>query len=562
MGAALAVSMLGAAAAPALAADAQYVYVNELAAADSLKDLELVGGGNLNGTPHMEYSEEKQSMYFESVSSNSGFLLPPYVNMNNFVMEADFAYENGSNIFYGMIFNYRDNQNFTDIRYNPINGNVTMDNAISEIMKGRNAENGNGASVTAAEGKETHLKLIVNNGRMEFFVNDELCYTYYSNTENPSGTHTQSRDFTEGGRLGLFFKGDAYMTVKNLKVRTVDKQYDTAYYSNSWNDNKYERSSDFKNMRELSNAWKTGSLNDGNWGELSYYGDNWNNVGIYKDDIKLTGDYTIDMNFSFKYPRNASRFIGFAIGGTKNKTTGNFRYILAAVKPDGGMFIQEKEVSDSSESTIKSAEGSCANTIPENKKNVSDPPQDTEQNPGTYLVSYMPQNFNHNGNEYPDNYDVTSRRHNLHLEVKDGNVSMTFEGTTITLDPEVGTDGLFGIRSAGMDANIYSLRVAPYTGEPVVYPEPENILDVARVTTSAGAELGDPAASYLTTATLNNAPATCTWYVTADQTDKIVTEECTVGEGASIEGEVAFGLVVTIPQGKQLDSLHVNALID
>src|SRR5699024_4860151 len=112
-------------------------------------------------------------------------------------------------------------------------------------------------------------------------------------------------------------------------------------------------------------------------------------------------------------------------------------------------------------------------TIPVNKKNVSDPPQDTEQNQGTYLVSYMPNGFEHNGDKYPDNYDVTSRRHNLHLEVKDGNVSMTFEGTTITLDPDtVGTDGLFGIRSAGMDANIYSLRVAPYTGEPVVYPEP------------------------------------------------------------------------------------------
>ena len=456
-----AVSIICSAAAAAVGtAETSLPYINKFDTAQSINDLELVGGGVLGGKPTMAFSGEKGCMYFEAWGQNTGFLLPESVSAANFIAEADFVYEKKSDyrdrpIGFGMIFDYQDNNNFADVVYYPLNGNVIMHNAISASYKGRNAEKGNGASFTANDNEEVHLKLMVNEGKMEFLINDELCYSYYSD-----GSDSNFRNFKEAGRIGLFFNADKTMlTVKNLIVREV-KESDKAYYSNAYMG---QTEDSLKPLSEMSSYFKPGRVDGGTWGTLGYYGDNYNQVGRYIN-IPLEGNYTVDMNFAFKNPLNASRYIGFALG-FEEEADGGHTYILAAVRENGQMMIEQKTITGGTtpvESGIGGSEaayGSCADTLPEGKKNpdVNMNAAETER----YLLSYIPKDYTSSGFA-----DVQARRHNLHMEVTDGKVSLTFEGKTIECTPDVNTtDGYLAIRSTGTDAAIYSLRAAPYVGE-------------------------------------------------------------------------------------------------
>lgn len=466
-----AAAILGSAAVSVSASD--LIYSNDFSTAEAVNELVLVGDGLLDGKPPMAFDEERGAMYFEGWGQNTGFLLPEDVTAADFVAEADIIYEKMAEyrdrgIGYGFIFGYQDSGNFTDVAYYPLNGNVIMHNAVNGSMKSRYAEKGNGASVTVSDTETAHLKLIVNSGQMEFFVNNELCYSYYSDI-----TQENFNDFTRSGRLGFFFNADKTMlTVKNLVVRTVDST-DIAYYSNAYmgqTDNMLQP------LSELSSYFKEGAVTGGNWGNLTYYGDGWNSVGRYIN-VPLSGNYSVDMNFAFENPLNASRYLGFAVG-INDEADGGITYTLAGVKENGQMSIEQKTVTagdSAAESTISGAQaayGSCQNTIPEDKKNpdVDMSAAETDR----YLVSYMPDGYNSE-----DNADVNARRHNLHLDVVDGTINMTFEGTTLTLTPDVNkTDGYLAIRSAGTNARIYSLRVAPYSAGAIEPPKPETTVKV------------------------------------------------------------------------------------
>ena len=454
------------------------IYSNAFSTADEVNELVLVGDGLLDGKPPMTFDEERGAMYFEGWGQNTGFLLPVNVTAANFVAEADIIYEKKPDyrdrgIGYGFIFGYQDSGNFSDVVYYPLNGNVIMHNAVNGSMNSRYAEKGNGASVTVSDTETAHLKLIVNSGQMEFFVNNELCYSYYSDTAQGN-----FNDFTRTGRLGFFFNADKTMlTVKNLVVRTVDSA-DTAYYTNAYMG---QQDDSLQPLSGLSSYFKEGSVSGGNWGYLGYGGAGWDSVGRYID-LPLSGNYSVDMNFAFENPLNASRYLGFAIG-LNEEADGGLTYTFAGVKENGQMSIEQKTVTagdSASESTISGAQAayaSCQDTIPEDKKNPDVDMSVAEAD--RYLVSYMPDGYNSE-----DSADVNSRRHDLHLEVVDGVISMTFEGTTVTLDPDVNdTDGYLAIRSAGTNARIYSLRVAPYNGtveppEPTPPSEPETTVEV------------------------------------------------------------------------------------
>ncbi|HIT85837.1 MAG TPA: hypothetical protein IAA60_08040 [Candidatus Ornithomonoglobus intestinigallinarum] len=470
-------------------AESTLIYGNAFDTASSLNDLTLVNSSVLEGKPDMTFSEEKGSMYFEAWGQNTAFLLPEEVTAADFVMEADVIYEKkpgteqeggyrGGSIGYGFIFGCQDENNFSDIVYYPLNGNVIMHNTINGTMKGRNAEKGNGASVTFDENESAHLKLIVNDGLMEFFVNDELCYTYYSDSEN-----APFRNFTEGGRLGLYSNADkTYLTYKDLIIRTVDES-DVAYYSDAFMDNKTKFNDNLSPLSDFhASYFKETPLNDGAWGNLKYGSSAYTQQGRYFK-MPLEGNYVVDMNFAFDNPLNASRYIGFMIGG-KEEADGSFTYTNAAVKPNGQMAIEQKTVTtaaENPESTIGGSEAAyndCRDTISSDKIN---PDVDTSAaEVDQYFISYMPEGY-----KSEDNADVNPRRHDLHMEVVDGQISITFEGTTLRLTPDVNTtDGYFGIRSSGTAARIYSLRIAPYSeGVDIEIPETTMTCEYSEITT-------------------------------------------------------------------------------
>lgn len=453
-----ALSMLGSMTAVlAVESNTGYIYQNELNTQEKVNELTRVGSGKLEGTPEMKFSSEKGTMDFTAQGRNTGFLFPEKVKASNFVAEGDFVYEKAKDyreraIGFGFIFGYQSDADFSVVSYYPLNGDARLFNAANNVIKGRNAENGRGASFTLAQNKTAHLKLVVNNGQLEFFVNDELCYSYYSDGTT-AGSSIPLGNFKTAGRLGFFSNADRTMIIlKNLTVRNI-KNSDKVYYTNTFMGSPKEEGIKLKSLNKLNTYFKDqDTIKDGQWGEMDSYGFNFNSVGRYVD-AELTGNYSADMNFAFSAPLKNYSHISFMLGYDKSTN----RYIVADVNLGGGISIEQKEIV-TADSTAKEkkiddssyAYGSYTNTIPDNKKDKT-----VKTTDDGFILSYMP-----NGYSSVDAADKIARRHNLHLEVIDGEVSATFEGQTVKCRPDVAaTDGYFGYILAGTNAKIYSLRV-------------------------------------------------------------------------------------------------------
>ena len=431
--------------AEASAPDGNIIYSQSFNEENSIKDFTTVRRDVLPGAPDIEYDSQNGCMTFEAWGQNTGMLLPEYLTPDNFVMEADITYSKtkehlGNPAAFGFIFGYGGGK-FTSLSYNPETGTVIMGNLIGGEVKSRYAEKGNGASVMIGENETVSLKLAVNGGFMEFFVNGELCYTFDSRISDVSN------DFCEGGRLGIFSKADKTMiSVDNITVRSLSES-DGFWYSNAYmtpND-----SGGFANISELTNKLADSAVINSHYGSVKYEGAGWENTASYIP-VPVSGNYSVDINFAFNNPLNDSRYFGIAFG-IKGYSDG-ISYNVAAVKENGDMFIQQKRSADGNDDKIagsNGAEGSCSDTIPPYKKNT-----DGKAN---YLLSYMPPGF-----AYTTESDTNNRRHTLHLEVKDGTAALTCEGTSISCKTDInGTDGYIGIRAAGTGAYIYSVRVAP-----------------------------------------------------------------------------------------------------
>lgn len=453
-----ALSMLGSMTAVlAVESNTGYIYQNELNTQEKVNELTRVGSGMLNGKPDMKFSSEKGTMDFTAHGQDTGFLFPERVTASNFVAEGDFVYEKtkdyrGRSIGFGFIFGYRSDADFSVVSYYPLNGDAKLFNAANNDFKSRNAEKGGGASFTLVENKTAHLKLVVNNGQLEFFVNDELCYSYYSDGTTAEGL-IPSRNFKTAGRLGFFSNADRTMIIlKNLTVRNI-KNSDKVYYTNTFMGSPKEEGTKLKSLNTLNTYFiDRNTIVDGRWGEMDSYGFNFNSVGRYVDQA-LTGNYSADMNFAFSAPQKKYSHISFMLGYDKSTN----KYIVADVNLSGGISIEQKEIV-TADGTAKEkkiddssyAYGSYTNTIPDNKKDKT-----VKTTDDGFILSYMP-----NGYSSVDAADKIARRHNLHLEVIDGEVSATFEGQTVKCRPDVAaTDGYFGYILAGTNAKIYSLRV-------------------------------------------------------------------------------------------------------
>ena len=311
-----ALSMLGSMTAVlAVESNTGCIYQNELNTQEKVNELTRVGSGKLKGTPEMKFSSEKGTMDFTAWEQETGFLFPERVKASNFVAEGDFVYEKasdyrGRSIGFGFIFGYQSDADFSVVSYYPLNGDAKLFNAANNVFKSRNAEKGSGASFTLAENETAHLKLVVNNGQLEFFVNDELCYSYYSD-ETTAESSIPSRNFKTAGRLGFFSSADRTMiTLKNLTVRNI-KNSDKVYYTNTFMGSPKEEGTKLKSLNALNTYFidKNG-IDDGRWGEMNSYGFNFDSVGRYVDQA-LTGNYSADMNFAFSVPQAKHSHISF-----------------------------------------------------------------------------------------------------------------------------------------------------------------------------------------------------------------------------------------------------------
>lgn len=482
-----ALSMLGSMTAVlAVESNTGYIYQNELNTQEKVNELTRVGSGKLEGKPEMKFSSEKGTMDFTAWGQNTGFLFPESVTASNFVAEGDFVYEKANNyrdrsIGFGFIFGYQSDADFSVVSYSPLNGDAKLFNAANNDFKCRNAENGRGASFTLAEKETAHLKLVVNNGQLEFFVNDELCYSYYSDGTT-AGSLKPSRNFKTAGRLGFFSNaGRTMITLKNLTVRNI-KNSDKVYYTNTFMSSPKEEGTKLKSLNALNTYFidKNG-IYDGQWGEMESYGFNFNSVGRYVDQA-LTGNYSADMNFAFSVPQTQYSHISFMLGYDKSTN----KYIVADVNLGGGISIEQKEIV-TADSTAKekkidhsyAAYNSYTNTIPDNKKDKT-----TKTEDDGIILSYMPKNYSSD-----DAADKNARRHNLHIEVIDGEVSATFEGQTVKCRPDVvTTDGYFGYVLAGTNAKIYSLRVGKLPEKTTIK---EDYTDISNTSTSADVIISD-----------------------------------------------------------------------
>ena len=427
--------------------DGNVIYREKFLTENSISKFKTAGSDYLPGQPQIAYNSESECAVFEAWGQNTGIFPGDDVNAKDFVMECDISYSKTAGyrnrpIWFGLIFGFADSKHFTSISYNPETGTVIMGNAMGEKWKTRYAEKGRGTSVMLDEGENAHIKLAVQNGFAEFFVNDELCYTF-----NSSDHEDIANDFKAGGKLGFYNNADkTLLTIDNINIRKPDDS-DKAYYSNAYMTP--GENSGFSPISELTEAISTSTVTNSTWGNAIYAGSGWDNTASYIN-IPVNGNYSVDMDFALKEPLNDSRYIGIAFG--INKPDSKMTYNVAGVKENGDMFIEQKCISDGKEDRIANAEyavASCADTISEEKKN-----DDGKTN---YLLSYIPPEF-----KYVSERDSNNRRHNLHLEIKDGTAVMTFEGKRISckLDKN-GTGGFAGIRAAGTGAYIYSMRVAP-----------------------------------------------------------------------------------------------------
>lgn len=482
-----ALSMLGSMTAVlAVESNMGYIYQNELNTQEKVNELTRVGSGMLIGKPEMKFSSEKGTMDFTAWGQDTGFLFPESVTASNFVAEGDFVYEKANDytnrsIGFGFIFGYQSDADFSVVSYYPLNGDAKLFNAANNVFKSRNAEKGRGASFTLAENETAHLKLVVNNGQLEFFVNDELCYSYYSDGTTAESS-IPSRNFKTAGRLGFFSNADKTMiTLKNLTVRNI-KNSDKVYYTNTFMGSPKEEGTKLKSLNALNTYFRdNNAINDGQWGEMDSYGFNFNSVGRYVDQA-LTGNYSADMNFAFSVPQTKYSHISFMLGYDRSTN----KYIVADVNLGGGISIEQKEIV-TTDSTAKEKEidnssaayNSYTNTIPDNKKDKTEKTTDDG-----IILSYMPKNYSSN-----DAADKNARRHNLHLEVIDGEVSATFEGQTVKCRPDVAaTDGYFGYILAGTNAKIYSLRVGKLPEKTTIK---EDYTDIGNTSTSADVIISD-----------------------------------------------------------------------
>lgn len=432
---------------------------------ESANELQVVCSGLLEGGGTVLNDSENERAYFEGVDQDTAFLLPEDIEKSDFVIEADLTYQKNENhrgygISFGYVFGYQDSGNFTALRYNPENGTIIMLNGINGARYSRYAEKGNGAATMLGEQETAHLKLIVNDGKMEFFVNGELGYAYSSpndsRTADGVASTQKANNFTKSGRIGIFSHADrTTISVDNIRVREIAEE-DISYYSNSYMDSTLpiELSNDMSGIN--SSFFASHSLTSSTWGKAAYEvnaSNTWANTGNYSS-MTLCGDYAIDMNFALKNPLNDSRWIGIAFGMHVND--GAAYYNIAGVRENGELFIEQKKVTaDGSESAVSasnSAKDSCAATISDNEKN-SEYDGDTNK----YLLSYMPSGYTSS-----DPLDVNPRRHNMRLEVSGNIATLTFGGKTIScVIDKNSVDGFFGIRAAGTAANIYSLRAYP-----------------------------------------------------------------------------------------------------
>lgn len=441
--------------------------------AADISEFTLVGEGDISATPNITHNPGAGTMEFTGWGSAAALMLPERVNEKNFVMEAEYQYSlteeyaNGA-IWLGFIFNYEDASNYSAIRYKVTDGTVAMINVYEGVSNTRYAEKGRGAGSVTGENETVKHKLIVNEGMLEFFVNGELCYTYYSPDDSRATTtakvSTAANNFTNGGRLGLYVMGDkAKFAVNGVRVRTVDAA-DKAFHTDAYIDP--NMSLGFANMNSLdSYFYETDKYTKGNWGEATWQAEAYNTIGQYST-VAVSGDYTVDLDFAYNRPFDSSRYMSIVFG-IKDNEDGTLSFNTAGVRIDGSQFIEQHTITDGVDARIETAKysyGDCRKVLPADKQN---PDYDGETN--NYFINYHPE-----GEEAPTAaaelalYRI-ARRNTMRLSVVDGVASLSFGGSTITCEIDTNsTDGYVGIVSSGVAAKIYSFRSAPYyVDEPI-----------------------------------------------------------------------------------------------
>ena len=426
----------------------------------------LVGKGDMAAIPSVVHNADTGTMDFTAWGSMAALMLPENVNEKNYVMEAEYQYSltdeyDNSAIWLGFVFGFEDEKNNSNIRYRVSDGTVNMVNINNGISNSRYAEKGNGASTITPENQKLKLKLIINEGKMEFFVNGELSYTYYSPDDSRIGTdnktNTAANNFAKGGRVGLCASGKgARISVDGVRVRTVGSD-DIAFHSDSHNDPNMPL--DFLTLNSLDNYFTVNTFNKGNWGEGTWQAVAYSTIGQYSK-TPVSGNYTVDLNFAYNRPANSSRYIGIVFG-VQDNDDGSLSYNVASVRVDGSQYIEQhiiKNGVDTKIETSASSYGDCRKVLPQDKRN---PGYDGVND--AYFINY------HEENEVEPTDAVElakykiARRNTMRLSVVDGVASLSFGGSTITCDIDANsTDGYVGIISAGSAAKVYSFRSAPY----------------------------------------------------------------------------------------------------
>ena len=199
--------------------DSVITYSQTFDDAASIDDFTKISQSN---SPNKSYNAADGKLSFSANGNTGLYLLPETVTAANFVMEADITVKDNNNSKIGFIFNYNEDENanasYAGITYYTYAGHLVLTAVENGVGNTRWADGGKGTSVITANGETAKLKMIVNNGKFEFFVNGELSYTI---TSRESSSVTWLPDFTKGGRLGMTFQTGA-IDVDNVTGRTVD----------------------------------------------------------------------------------------------------------------------------------------------------------------------------------------------------------------------------------------------------------------------------------------------------------------------------------------------------